>query len=342
MAFTADDIEAGDVLLFRGTSFVSWAIRLFDGTEVNHAAVALGGGQLAEAGGMGLQQRPVPSAFGRGELLRVHRLPGDTDTAPVVAKANEYLGQAPFYAYQQIVLLAVLALTRKLPVPRVARRFVRSAVDHAAAALMNLLPVGSKWMICSEYVYRCYHEAVEGDPNAYRLQVAGVDFAAASAGGSLLDWGLDNIQDVSINVSPSFSVPVGDPLRAAALVEADLAPAVVELARALLEEGLASPEDLPPMLVDQSFGGPGMQPPEPTDEEMLASMGRFGAALSLRQGIGAPVQSSFGGIGATITAAALKGALEGIRAVAVHPDFVTPGDLLRSRSLELVGRYPED
>ena len=64
MTFAANDVLPGDILLFRGKGFVSWAIRLFDGTEVNHAAIALDGGKLAEAGGHGLQQRDIPTAMG--------------------------------------------------------------------------------------------------------------------------------------------------------------------------------------------------------------------------------------------------------------------------------------
>ena len=35
------EIEPGDVLLFHGLSFIPWSIRWFDGTDVNHAAIAL-------------------------------------------------------------------------------------------------------------------------------------------------------------------------------------------------------------------------------------------------------------------------------------------------------------
>ena len=71
MGLKPADVSPGDVLLFHGQGFVSWAIRAVDGTEVNHAAVALPGGMLGEAGGKGLQKRAIPRPGG-GEF----RFPG--------------------------------------------------------------------------------------------------------------------------------------------------------------------------------------------------------------------------------------------------------------------------
>ena len=103
MTFSAADVKPGDILLFHGKGFVSWAIRLFDGTNVNHAAIALGGDQLGEAGGFGLQRRTIPAAPGNGEFIVVHRLNSTTDLLPVVGKANAMLDEGALYAYQQIV-----------------------------------------------------------------------------------------------------------------------------------------------------------------------------------------------------------------------------------------------
>jgi hypothetical protein len=180
MTFSVAEVRAGDVLLFHGKGFVSWAIRLGDGTDVNHAAVALGDGKLAEAGGFGLQSRAVPVP-GEGEYFRVHRLEGTQELTPVLGVAQDYLNNRNFYAYQQIVLLAVLTLVRRLPLPRVARRLVRAALDHAAGALMDLLPVGKEWTICSEYVYRAFDEAHPDPDDVYTLTVPDISFAAAAS-----------------------------------------------------------------------------------------------------------------------------------------------------------------
>src|SRR5262245_24144274 len=150
MPITAADIAPGDVLLFHGHGFVAWAIRKLDGTRVNHAAIALDANQLGEAAGSGLRRFSIAQTVAGNEMTVVRRLP-DQDMAPVLAKANFYLdGRVP-YAYQQIVLLALLTTTRKIPMPRVARRLVRSVLDHAAAALNEMFGTGTKTMICSEY-----------------------------------------------------------------------------------------------------------------------------------------------------------------------------------------------
>src|SRR5439155_1823480 len=131
---------------------------------------------------------------------------GLSDLDPVVKKANTFLVEGHLYAYQQIVLLAVLGLTRRVPLPRFARRLVRSALDHAASAVMDLLPVGASWMICSEYVYRSYHEAVEGDVDPYELSIAGVSFGDGGVAGEkpLLEWGIENARDVVVMAPATF------------------------------------------------------------------------------------------------------------------------------------------
>jgi hypothetical protein len=295
---------------------------------------------LAEAGGKGLQKRAIPRPGG-GEFIRVHRLQASTELDPVVNRATALLNEGHLYAYQQIVLLAVLCLTRRIPGPRLARRMVRSALDHAAKAVMDLLPVGATWMICSEYVYSSFHDAVEGDSDVYELSVAGVSFGAPAAGGepTLLDWSLEHADDIEIRPPVAFggAEPPGDHAMRVAAIEADLAPLVLDYASRLYDEGLIGEEDLPPLL-DPSFGPPPPLPPEPSDEEMLASVASFSIAYGAAQGQMPSADPAFGAVGSAIAVAALKGALDGIKKIEVEGNFVTPGDLLRTPSLKEVGR----
>lgn len=336
---TVTDIRPGDVLLFHGAGFISWAIRLFDGTEVNHAAIALPGGSLAEAGSKGLQERAIPTTFGDKEFMRIHRLTQDGGLDPVLGKAMNYLANKNLYAYQQIVLLAFLGLTRRIPLPRYARRLIRSAADHAALAVMDLLPLGAQWMICSEYVYRCYAEASDETPSPFSLAISGVSFDFGGGNETFLEWGLTNARDIPVLFGTSFGDDRDPGASSEAAIEADMAPLIADYAARLVEEGLADPADLPPLMVDPSFGGPLEDlPPEPTDEELLDSMTRFGDALGVNLGKPPEIDETFGGLTATISAAAVKGALQGIRNITVDPNFVTPGDLLNTPSLEYVGR----
>jgi hypothetical protein len=332
------DVIPGDVLLFHGNSWVSWAIRIIDGTDVNHAAVALPGGMLGEAGGKGLQARPIPRP-GSGEYMYVHRLNGNQDLNPVLERATAFLKQGHLYAYQQIVLLAVLCLTRRIPLPRLARRMVRSALDHAAKAVTDLLPVGASWMICSEYVYRSFREALNIDPSPYDLLIAGVSFGPppASDDQALLDQALEQVDKITIVPPVAYGDALrGDPTSRAAAIEADLAPLVVDYADQLYAANLIGDEDLPP-LVDASFGSPMPTAPQPSDEEMLASVAYFSVAYAAAQG---QVQAdpAFGVVGSAIAAAALKGTLQGLKKIEVEGNFITPGDLLRTPSLRSIGR----
>jgi hypothetical protein len=331
------DVKPGDVLLFHGKSFVGWAIRAVDGTTVNHAAVALPGGMLAEAGGRGLQKRAIPLPGG-GEFILVRRLDGSAALDPVVARATVLLDEGHLYAYQQIVLLAVLCLTRRVPLPRLARRLVRSALDHAAKAVMDLLPVGASWMICSEYVWRSFHEALEGDADAFELQLAGISFGD-DGGETLLDWSIANAAEIEIRPPVAFGgvEPPADPTMRVAAIEADLAPLVADYAASLYAEGVISEQDLPPIL-DPSFGPAPELPPQPTDEELLSSIATFAINYTAAQGQMPVADPSFGAVGSAIAAAALKGALQGLKKIEVEGNFVTPGDLLKTPSLTEVGQ----
>jgi hypothetical protein len=70
MTLATANIKPGDLLLFHGKGFVSWAIRKIDGSEVNHVAIAFGDG-LAEAGGA-LQTRPIPTSFTKDDTASLN------------------------------------------------------------------------------------------------------------------------------------------------------------------------------------------------------------------------------------------------------------------------------
>lgn len=323
------EIAPGDVLLFHGRGFVSWAIRKFDGTEVNHAAIALGDGKLAEAAGHGLQRASLDDALQNNDFTIVRRLK-DKTLDDVVAVANRYVTESRPYAYQQIVLLALLATTRKIPLPPIGRRLVRSALDHAAAALNAFLDrQGTRSMICSEFVYRCYDEAPGGPPPPYHLGILLGGVAFGGPNGSLVDWALSK-PDEELPETPaaSFGAKTAiDPSAYDEVAEANLAPLIDAYAR---ETGLAD-DDMPSATAAPSFGVDSIE--DVSDDELLSSLAGFGSALAEDQAAPAAF-----GVGTVLGTAAVRGAIEGIRRVSVDANFVTPGDLLRSPSLTEIGR----
>ena len=324
------EIRAGDVLLFHGNGFISWGIRKFDGTDVNHAAIAMDSTTLGEAGGRGLQRTLTETAVKSNQYMRVRRH-NDPDLAPVLTVASSYLDQGRPYAYQQIVLLALLASTRKLRLTGVTRRMLRSILDHAAAALNAFVDRdGSRSMICSEFVYRAYAEAVADPVDRYRVLIQVGDVAFDQEATSLAEWGLvqpDDLMEAAVDAPVSFAAPTSvQPSMADDQAEADLAPVMAAWAA---ESGTAD-DDMPPVPM------PSFSPEvvgEPSDEELLGSLVGFATAMAVATSEEPP---SFGA-GATFGTAAARGLLTGLLKPAIEANFVTPGDLLLSPTLTDVG-----
>ncbi len=309
-----EQIKPGDVVLTRGTETVSRAICLMDGSEVSHAALAVGEDALAEVVGEGLRTVTFAQAMDGHDLTVGRALTTPADTGPVLDVARRYLAGHTSYAHQQIVLLAVLCVTRHIPLPLGGRRLVRTVLDQAAAAVNAMAECGRQPMICSEFVYRCHHEARPRTP--YVLRTADDD---TQPDGTLLGWARAHpaVPRLPLPAGPAAGRP------APADAEAALAPLVSAYAAALGKADLlARHVPVPAGLSD------------PSDEELLSSMVAFGTALHRADSQGADGRD---GSGAPLPPAR---ALEKIRAMEAEPNFVTPGDLLRSPSLTERLRMP--
>jgi len=181
-------LREGDVLLYNSDSLVSRAIQLLDGTDVSHASLYLGDGKTAEAlvrGGL-IEQTLRQSIEDCNWILARRLRSGPATMKPVLDRADHYLRQGNRYAYEQIVLLAVICLTRKPRLTPVFRKMVRAIID-AAAAFLNGIAQGDsprEPMICSEFVYRCYDEAREQWYDEYSLRIEGAARASALAIGA--------------------------------------------------------------------------------------------------------------------------------------------------------------
>jgi len=165
------EISAGDIILYHSDSLLANLIRFFDGTEVNHASVCIGDGKVVEAVGAGIKCNTIRGSIRDAEYGIVRRMKTDPGTMqPVVDKANWYLQIGNRYGYEQLVLLAILGLTRKLQVNNYLSWLLRKIFDQAADILMKQ---GDRQpMICSEFVYRCYDEALPVAHDPYCLDIA--------------------------------------------------------------------------------------------------------------------------------------------------------------------------
>ncbi|GAA0595800.1 hypothetical protein [Streptomyces crystallinus] len=309
------ELRAGHVVLTRGTGHLSRAICLLDGSEVSHAALAVGPDALAECVGEGLRTITYAKALDAHDLVVGRTLTHPAEMSPVLNVAHRYLGSRHAYAHQQIVLLAVLAVTRRIPLPPGGKRMVRAVLDQAAGVLNTMAERGQQPMICSEFVYRCHSEAQPPAPYALRLRTsAALDRAE---GPTLLQWAEAHPLLPFVPLTAPAALGAYDDVG----VEAALAP-VLSAYRAAVGEANGVPTA--PRL-------PGVGAfTDPSDEELLASMTAFGTAL--HQAAGADTEGA-----EPLTP---HQSLEQIRLTEADPNFVTPGDLLHSPSLTEEYRAP--
>lgn len=149
------DLLPGDILLYRSSSFIGWAIRCFDDSEHNHAAI-WDGDNVIEADAPGVVSRTLAESI-KGAQVNVYRVKCATtyEREHAAAVANEYFYEGHKYAYGQILLLAPLVRLRKCRLPKVAW-WIRRWTDGAAARLIALHDGKRQPMICSELVARCW------------------------------------------------------------------------------------------------------------------------------------------------------------------------------------------
>jgi hypothetical protein len=334
----ASDLVAGDVLLYKGTGFISRAIQFFDGTDFSHAALYLGDGRVGEAIATGLKRRDYVE--GAADIwVQAHRLKDVVPTMePVLEVANAYLDEGNRYGYEQLLLLAFLCLTRKLRFTPSLRRLIRTVLDASAAVLTRMLSENREPMICSEFVYRAYDEAMPGSDDLYSLWInrlfasAETGLARAMApgleGGAPLPpvkgQGIHPQSLLALVNSSSGSAWVG-PARAEmtfaareeAEVDADQLEAAVE---AYLGEIQDKPEALPMMAAA----------PEPSLAELRDATQDFAASLY------AATHPEDEALMAMVTPATVVTISTYLTQVAA--DFVTPGDLYKTQSLYELGR----
>ncbi len=169
-SITSKEVVAGDILLYHGDNLISKLIRFFDGTEVNHAGICIGEGRVGEALAQGLTVNNIDGRIQVPEYIIVRRLKTNPGTMqPVTDKAEYYLDIGNRYAFEQILLLTFLGLSRKLQVNPYLKWLLRRLLDEAADWLTSN---GDRQpMICSEFVYRCYNEALPAEHDPYSLNI---------------------------------------------------------------------------------------------------------------------------------------------------------------------------
>jgi hypothetical protein len=308
----------GDVLLHHNRGAVSDLIRLVDGSEYSHASLLHDPGHVAEATAHGVRMDSLAAALARGAYADSYRLvTGPPTLSPVIERADTILVQGDRYAYEQIVLLAVLCTTRRIPLPPEARTLLRTLLDAACRRLVQIVAANKEPMICSEFVFRCF------DVDSYRIRIGALAPRAAQSRASTAarahaSRGIDAESLVAV------AARLPRPLPRAAHVATTASEAV--LAADDIEVEAQAARYL--HAVQQAPATPWLTPEEvATDPEIEPRLDRFvGLAHAARSDA------------VTGTTHLQPRAARYAEFAAVVADFVTPADLSTSPSLYRAGR----
>lgn len=320
------DLRPGDVLLYRGTSFISRAIQLFDGSPVSHASLYLGEGMIGEAVAHGLVRQDSETSFHANEWVRAYRLAdAPQDMAPVLRRARCYLDQGNRYGYEQIVILALLSTTRKLPMSMMLRRLLRTLLDAAATELTRLFSAGKEPIICSEFVYRAYDEAAAELDDPYAIEIPGMLALPEEEGTRDLTEGLAGTPRVHPeSLAALFGTAASSAWMSPTVGTRDVSP--------LVEEGADDLDDLLVAYLEELRGGKASKREPVSLEELRGATDRF--LVSLHRA--AQGQEGVGERALLLDEAEVRSAAYQylFRAAA---DFVTPRDLYTTGSLVALG-----
>ena len=206
------DVKQGDVLLSCGWGKVSKIICLLDGGHYSHSAICAGADAdgmplIIEATHKGVVANQLKDDLAVQKYIDVYRFKADTgDTfeslewppKPVVDKAFYYKNRGTEYAYNQLLLMGMLVLVRKVPVGKLGRAKLRYWLDKFIKHFNENSTSGRKNVVCSELVYRCFYEAEAEPEGKYGLTISGTInpdgqlIKAFASGATPADMGLDS------------------------------------------------------------------------------------------------------------------------------------------------------
>jgi hypothetical protein len=199
-------VRPGDVLLFHSHGCISWAIRRFDESDVDHAAIVLDPETMAEATASGLRHTGIQPAVDSAAFAYVLRLARPVDATPAVNAARAAVESRPPDTHERLVQLAVLAMTRRLPIAEPSlRRLLCVLLDRAAEAVGRVSDRGRRLTTDAEFVHRCFGST--GDPklaidalSSPAHDLPGGPGSGVSGEGTLLGWAAGR-EDVRIVAS---------------------------------------------------------------------------------------------------------------------------------------------
>ena len=238
--------------MFHGHGFVSWAIRRFDESDVDRAAIVLRPETMAVSTASGLRHVEIEPAIQGNAFTYVRRLAGAVDPVSVAQQALTFVPERP-PTDDRVVMLAMLAMIRKLPIGEPSlRRLLCVLLDRASGIAERLRVRHGGLLFSSDLVYRCFERT--GDPRSHlevRAAFAGAPGAPRRAGTEtvLSEWA-SGLPDRKRGVSRWSKEPLEPLIAAFARVDSPSDPvvpqsyvadaAIVEPARLVGEDELVA------------------------------------------------------------------------------------------------------
>ncbi|MFK5855270.1 MAG: YiiX/YebB-like N1pC/P60 family cysteine hydrolase [Bacteroidota bacterium] len=162
-----EELMLGDILLYHGNAFVSRAIRFFDGTYYNHASVYIGNDKVVESVAQGVVVANISQSI-QGQQILVKRLNNRPyNMQPVVEIAIGYVGNR--YGYEQLLLLVLIATTRRVRANNYLLRFVNKLLEKASVMILKMTNGDKQALICSELAYRSFDEVLPEHDDPYTI-----------------------------------------------------------------------------------------------------------------------------------------------------------------------------
>jgi hypothetical protein len=201
-----DQLLPGDILTFKGNrdDVLSRLIMdLTNGSDVSHGAIFVQKKDfvLAESGELGIHaHKMIAQVTGGSEayVLR-HKDAGTKGIVPATDVAKQYVLRDLPYPFSDLIFLGLILLFKNNAKKNLISRAVVDLMCLVAAELKTRIEEkkgpGFHTLVCSSYVYQCYLEASENQPNL-KLNVKNGDigfgehrllFRSAKSSNSLLD-----------------------------------------------------------------------------------------------------------------------------------------------------------
>lgn len=107
-------IYPGDIIFFRGRSFISRGIRWFTNSKWNHVGMALDGTNLIEATAAGVEKNNLEELLKRSEKFCIRRVPDLTVEEVELMKDKAYALLYDEYDFLQFISMIPYFLLRKI------------------------------------------------------------------------------------------------------------------------------------------------------------------------------------------------------------------------------------